>query len=137
MLLIANEVNPLIFHCICFVCDTNHESCNILLSFDAQISNLWLTLLHGSQYVTNSSNLNDCCWLQSSPLHQQWRLVSTWLQNPMVYKCNSFSQIKINSWSLYPYMMALKISLIYVWGCERRIPIHQLRPNFRSRILKS
>ena len=30
------------------------------LLFDAQISNLWLTPLHGSQYMTNSSNLNDC-----------------------------------------------------------------------------
>ena len=34
-----------------------------ILSFDAQISNLWVILLHGSQYVTNSNNLNDCCWL--------------------------------------------------------------------------
>ena len=23
-----------------------------------------------------------CCWLQSSSLHQQWRSISTWLQNP-------------------------------------------------------
>ena len=38
-----------------------------LLSFDAQIFNLWLTLMHGSEYVTNlilCSNLNDSCWLQ-------------------------------------------------------------------------
>ena len=35
-------------------------SCSSFLSFDAQISNLWLTPLHGSRYVTNSSNLNDC-----------------------------------------------------------------------------
>ena len=64
--------------------------CSSLLSFDAQISNLWLTPLHGSQYMTNSSNLNDCCWLQSSSLHKRWRSRSTWLQNHMVYKCNSF-----------------------------------------------
>ena len=34
--------------------------CSSLLSFNAKISNLWLTLLHGSQYATNSSNLNFC-----------------------------------------------------------------------------
>ena len=39
-------------------------SCSSLLSFGAQIFNLWLTPLHGSQYVTNSNNLNDCCCLQ-------------------------------------------------------------------------
>ena len=38
-------------------------SCSSILSFDAKISNLWVILLHGSQYVTNSNNLNDCCWL--------------------------------------------------------------------------
>ena len=65
-------------------------SCSSLLSFNAQISNLWLTSLHGSQYMTNSSNLNDFCWLQSSSLHKRWRSRSTWLQNHMVYKCNSF-----------------------------------------------
>ena len=45
-----------------------------LLSFDAQIFNLWLILMHGSQYMTNlilCSNLNDCCWLQSSLL-KKW-----------------------------------------------------------------
>ena len=89
-------------------------SCSSLLSFDAQISNLWLTPLHGSQYMTNSSNLNDCYWLQSSSLHQQWRLRSIWLQNPMVYNRSSFSQRKLNFWSLYPCMITLKISLIYV-----------------------
>ena len=68
--------------------------CSSLLSFDAQISNLWLTLLHRFQYMTNSSNLNDCCWLQSFSLHQQWKSWSTWLQNPMAYKCSSFSQRK-------------------------------------------
>ena len=85
-----------------------------LLSFIAQISNLWLTHLHGSQYMTNSSNLNDCCWLQISSLHQQWKSGSTWLQNPMVYNRSSFSQKKLNSWSLYPCVMILKINLIYV-----------------------
>ena len=69
-------------------------SCSSLLSLDTKISNLWLTLFHGSQYVTNSNNLNGCCWLQSSSLHQQWRSWSTWLQNSMVYKCSSFSQRK-------------------------------------------
>ena len=85
-----------------------------LLFFDAQISNLWLTHLHGSQYMTNSSNLNDCCWLQISSLHQQWKSGSTWLQNPMVYNRSSFSQKKLNSWSLYSCVMTLKINLIYV-----------------------
>ena len=69
-------------------------SCSSLLFFDAQISNLWLTHLHESQYITNSSNLNDCCWLQISSLHQQWKSGSTWLQNPMAYKRNNFSQRK-------------------------------------------
>ena len=27
-----------------------------------------LLLMHGSQYVTNSNNLIDCCWLQIFPL---------------------------------------------------------------------
>ena len=85
-----------------------------LLFFDAQITNLWLTHLHGSQYMTNSSNLNDCCWLQISSLHQQWKSGSTWLQNPMVYNRSSFSQKKLNSWALYPCVMILKINLIYV-----------------------
>ena len=62
-----------------------------LLSFDAQISNLWLTPLHRSQYVTNSSNLNGCCWLQSSSLYQQWKSGSTWLQNLVAYKPSNFS----------------------------------------------
>ena len=34
-------------------------SCSCLLSLAAQISNLWLIILHESQYMTNSSNLND------------------------------------------------------------------------------
>ena len=89
-------------------------SCSSLLSFNAQISNLWLTSLHGSQYMTNSSNLNDFCWLQSSSLHKRWRSRSTWLQNHMVYKCNSFLYRELNSWYLYLYMTALKICLIYV-----------------------
>ena len=72
-----------------------------LLSFDAQIFNLWLTPLHKSQYMTNSSNLNDCCWLQNFSLHQQWR-------SGMAYKHNSFSQRKLNSWFLYSYLTALK-----------------------------
>ena len=89
-------------------------SCSRLLSFGAQIFNLWLTTLYGSQYVTNSSNLNGCCWLQSSSLYQWWGSRSTWLQNPMADKRSSFSQRKINSWSLYLCVMALKRSLIYV-----------------------
>ena len=66
-------------------------SCSRLLCF-AQISNLWLTPLHGSQYVTNSNNLINCCWLQSSSLYKQWRPGITWLQNPKAYKSNSFTQ---------------------------------------------
>ena len=57
----------------------------------AQISNLWLTPLHGSQYVTNSSNLIDYCWLRSSSLHKRWRSGNTWLQNPKAHKHSSFS----------------------------------------------
>ena len=64
-------------------------SCSRLLYF-AQISNLWLTPLHGSQYMTKSSNLIDCCWLQSSSLHKRLRLWSTWLQNSKTYKRSSF-----------------------------------------------
>ena len=89
-------------------------SCSSLLSFVAQISNLWLTPLHDSQYVTNSSNLNDFCWLQSSLLHKWWRSRSTWLQNPKVYKRSNFSQRKLSSCSLYLCMTTLKISFIYV-----------------------
>ena len=56
----------------------------------------------------------------------------------MAYKRSSFSQRKLSSQLLYPYMMALKISLIYVLGCERRNPkhIHQHRPKFRSGIFE-
>ena len=61
---------------------------------DAQTSNLWLTFYTDPKYVTNSSNLNKCCWLQSSSLHQKWRSGSTQLQNSMAYKCSSFSQRK-------------------------------------------
>ena len=67
-------------------------SCSNFLSFVAQTSNLWLTPLHRSQYVTNSSNLINCCWLQSSSLHKRWKLWSTWLQNSKAYKHNSFTQ---------------------------------------------
>ena len=66
-------------------------SCSVLFCF-AQISNLWLTPLHGSQYVTNSNNLINCCWLQSSSLYKQWRPGITWLQNPKAYKCSSFNR---------------------------------------------
>ena len=65
--------------------------CNSLLSFVSQIFNLWLTPLHGSQYMTNSSNLIDCCSLQSSSLHQQWISGNTWLQNPNAYKLSNFT----------------------------------------------
>ena len=44
------------------------------------------------QFVTNSNNLNDCYWLQSSSLHKRWRSRSTWLQNSKAYKRNSFTQ---------------------------------------------
>ena len=67
-------------------------SCSSILFFVARIFNLWLTPLHESQYVTNSSNLNDCCWLQSSLLHKQWRSGSTLLQNPMAHKGSSFTE---------------------------------------------
>ena len=67
-------------------------SCSNLLSFVAQISNLQLTPLHGFQYLTNSSNMNDCSWLQSSLLHKRWRSGRTWLQNPKAYKHSNFTQ---------------------------------------------
>ena len=70
--------------------------CSRLLCF-AQISNLWLTPLNGSLYVTNSTNLIDCYWLQCSSLHKRWRSGSTWLQNPKAYKCSNFTQ---NIWVL-------------------------------------
>ena len=66
--------------------------CNRLISFVVQISNLLLTHLHRSQYVTNFNNLINCCWLQNSALHKQWKLESTWLQNPKAHKRSSFSQ---------------------------------------------
>ena len=66
--------------------------CSSLLYFVTQFSNLWLTPLHGPQYVSNSNNLNNCCWLQSSSIHQQWRSRSTWLQNPTAYKRSCFTQ---------------------------------------------
>ena len=62
-----------------------------LLSFVTQISNMWLTPLYGSQCMTNSNNLIDCCWLQSSSLHIQWRSGSSWLENHMVHKHNNFT----------------------------------------------
>ena len=51
----------------------------------------------------------------------------------MVYKRSSFSQRKLNSWSLYPRLTAFKISLIYVESCEKRNPkqIHEHGPKFR------
>ena len=62
--------------------------------------NIWMPpFLHGSKYVTNQCiapstwltyQLEEDCWLQSSSLHQQWRLRSTWLQNPKAQRCNSF-----------------------------------------------
>ena len=67
-------------------------SCSKLLSFVAQIFNLWLTPLHGSQYMTNSNKLIDYCWLQSSSLHKQLRSRSTWLENSKVHKRSSFIQ---------------------------------------------
>ena len=35
---------------------------------------------------------------------------------------------------MYPCVMTLKISLIYIQGCEKRNPkqIHKIEPNFRS-----
>ena len=43
---------------------------------------------------------------------------------------------KINSWSPYPYVTALNISLIYILSCEKRNlkQIHQHGPKFRSGI---
>ena len=51
----------------------------------------------------------------------------------MAYNCSK--QRKISSWSLSLSMMAFKIKLIYVQGCEKRNPkqVHQYGPNFRSR----
>ena len=41
----------------------------VFFPFDAQTSNLWLTFCTDPKYVTNSNNLNRCCWLQSSSFH--------------------------------------------------------------------
>ena len=70
------------------------------------LQNLWThqymnaTLLHESQYVTNQLCMDPStwltpatwryCWLQNSSLHQQWRLRSTWLQNPKAQRCSKF-----------------------------------------------
>ena len=68
-------------------------SCSRLLSFVVQISNLWLTSLHGSQYLTNSNNLIDCCWLQSSSLHKRWRDQEALGHKTLRHtKCSSFTQ---------------------------------------------
>ena len=69
-------------------------SWNSIFFLDAQTSNLWLTLCMDLKYETNSSNLNRCCWLQSFSFQQQWRSGSTWLQNLMAYKRDSFTQRK-------------------------------------------
>ena len=66
-------------------------SCSRLLRF-AQISNLWLILLHKSQYMTNSNNLIDCWWQKISPFQRCWRSGSIWLQNPKAHKPSSFSE---------------------------------------------
>ena len=67
-------------------------SCSRLLSFVAQISNLWLISLHRSQYLINSSNLIDCCWLQSSPLHKRWRDQEALGHKTLRHtKCSSFT----------------------------------------------
>ena len=68
--------------------------CSSILSFVAQISNLWLTPLHRSQYVTNSRHMIDCCWLQSSSLHKRWRSGCTGLDNPTTCKRSCFTQSK-------------------------------------------
>ena len=69
----------------------------------SKLFNIWtLPFLHGSQYVTKqrctapstwlTHQLEEDCWLQSSSLHQQWRLRSTWLQNPKAQRRSSFFQ---------------------------------------------
>ena len=58
----------------------------------SKLLNIWMPpFLHKSQYVTNSPTW-ERCWLQSSSLHQQWRLKSTWLQNPKAERHSSFFQ---------------------------------------------
>ena len=74
--------------------------------------------------MTNSSNMIDCCWLQSSSFHKWWRSGSTWLQNPKVSRHSSCIQ---SIWVLGPYFCVwwlFKISLIYDYGCEKRNPNH-------------
>ena len=99
-------------------------SCSRLLSF--QISNLWLTPLDGSQYVTNSYNLKDCCWLQSSSLHKWWRSGSTCLRNPMAHKHNSFSHSIWVLGFMFRCVMTFKISLIYARVISRETIIIQI-----------
>ena len=57
----------------------------------SELSSIWmLTMMQRSQYVTNSQQFEDDCWLQSSSLHQQWRSRNTWLQNPKTKRCSGF-----------------------------------------------
>ena len=100
----------------------------------SELSNIW-TLHPQSQFEppTDFKNLLNVFfivaslwWLLWLQLLHQWNLQicfetlwfgeikKTWLQNPMAYKRSSFSQRKLNSWSLYLCVMALEISLIYV-----------------------
>ena len=58
-----------------------------------KLSSIWMPpMMHGSQYMTNSQQLEDGCWLQNSSLHQQWRSKSTELQNPKVQRYSNFFQ---------------------------------------------
>ena len=90
------------------------------------------TLLHEFQYVTNSSNLKMLLvakFFTSS--------TSTWLQNPKVQKMQQLLTKRIRHQVTFcmcsPCIIAFKISLIYVQGCEKRSPTYtcQLRPKIK------
>jgi len=111
-------------------------TCSSLLSFDAKISNLWLTLC-----TDPTTWLTLASWMivvGCKVLH----FINNEVQETLGYKtlwCSNtvaFHRKKLSSYSLYSYMMALKISFIYVLGYKRRNPkqIHQHRPKFRSGI---
>ena len=53
-------------------------------------------LMHGSWYMINTLTF-ERCWLQSSSVHpHDEEQEAVWLQNPTVYKHNSFFKKKMN-----------------------------------------
>ena len=69
----------------------------IISPFQCMTPSTWLTnSMRGSQYTAYSPTW-ERCWLQSSSVHQHGEdHKAPWLQNPMVYKHNSFLKKKMN-----------------------------------------